>query len=157
MKKGLVLCVVLLLAGCQPPPPFVIATIEAGMLTFHIRQRGFLIARIFGWDDATNSVDRLAIVSGNVAIARFEKGNGATQPCRSSNSFPVTLGEKRCGYRWIGSNYLPVVDSIYEVYLNSCSGLPEGCDDSTRQYWSDAPVGRFKLAKDGSVSNIRPD
>lgn len=157
MRKWLMSCVLLLLVGCQPPPPLVIATIEAGKLTFHIRQRGFLVARIFGWDDAVNSVERLAIMSGNAVVVRFEKGNGAAQPCRSSDSFPVTLGEKRCGYRWIGSNYLPVVDSIYEVYLDSCSGSPKKCDDSARQYWSDWPVGRFKLAKDGSVSNIRPD
>lgn len=156
MRKWLMPCLALLLQGCQPPPPFVIAAVEGGKLIFHIRQRGILMNRIFGWDDQYQQFSRLTIIEGNSAVVRFEEGNGATTPCLSSETFPVTLGERRCGYRWVGRGELPSGDHLYEVYLDSCVGLPAGCED-IGDHWADHPVGRFRLNRDGSITNIRPD
>lgn len=157
MRKWLMPCLALLLQGCQPPPPFVIAVMEAGKLTFHIRQRGLFADRIFGWDDSRATVRRLTIVNGNLPVVRLEQGNGETQPCLSSDRFPVTLGERRCGYRWVGHNILPTGGQVYSVYLDSCVGVVVPRCDSGGEYWADHPVGRFRLNRDGSVTNIRPD
>ncbi|MCP1471509.1 hypothetical protein J3E64_003220 [Sphingobium sp. OAS761] len=151
------LCTALFLTGCSPPPPVVVAMMEADGLIFHVRYRGF-VERIFGWDDERETVDRLSIVDGNAAILRFERDRGAvSSSCRSSTTFPVRLGETRCGYRWMGKASFLRPHIVYHIFLDSCSGSSQGCDGSAPQYWSDTPVGRFRLAQDGSVRNFRPD
>ncbi|WP_143075092.1 hypothetical protein [Sphingobium sp. AP50] len=147
----------LFLTGCSLPPPVVVAMMEADGLTFHVRHRGF-VERIFGWDDEGETVDRVSIVDGNSAILRFERDRGTdSSSCRSSTTFPVRLGEIRCGYRWIGKASLLRAHIVYHIYLDSCSGLGQSCDSGAAQYWSDTPVGRFQLSQDGSVRNLRPD
>ncbi|WP_139139363.1 hypothetical protein [Sphingobium phenoxybenzoativorans] len=156
MRKWLIPGMALFLVGCQPPPPFVIAMVEAGKLTFHVRHRGIITERIFGWDDEKEKVERLSVFKVNRVVALFEKGGKALKPCQPSETFPVTLGERRCGYRWTGDSVLPASEHIYEVYLNSCVGLSQGCAD-IGEHWADQPVGRFRLYADGSVDNIRPN
>jgi hypothetical protein len=157
MRKWLIPWAALILAGCQPPPPLVIAMIEAGKLTFHIRHRGLVTDRIFGWDDENEVIERFAIGVGKAVILRFEKGGVTTKPCKLSRTFPVQFAERRCGYRWTGNRTPLRPNMAYDIYLDSCRGVRSVCDDSTQQYWSDWPVGRFQLAGDGSIRNLRPD
>jgi hypothetical protein len=154
MRTWLMPLVAFLLVGCQPPAPLVIAMMEAGKLTFHIRHRGLITDRIFGWDDDQESAHGLSVTNGKGMVLLFAKDGRSDRHCEASETFPVTLDEIRCGFRWTKGQALTASNDIYEIYLNACVGLPDTCGG---EHWTGYPVGRFRLNKDGSVDNIRPD
>lgn len=153
MARWLLLGLMMLCAGCQPPPPYVIATIESGQLLFHVRMRGFLSDRIFGWDDDQVVVRQLSILSGDRIIWRYLKVP-RRRSCAASETFPVRAGEKRCGYRASGNAAALLTGQIYDVRLDGAY-----CRDTTcgSEWWSGDVVGRFRVQSGARVVNIRPD
>lgn len=152
MRRSL-LALTLLFAGCSPPPPYVVAVVEAGSLIFHVRERGMFVDRIFGWDDDRVNVQQLAIFVGKRAVWRLVY-EGDSGRCSDPTTFPVRLGERRCDFRVEGNAHAIVPDRIYDVQLDDylC-----GAGICREQWWSGSPVGRFRLDRHGHVVNLRPD
>jgi hypothetical protein len=149
----------LLLLGCQPPPPTVFVMLEAGKVVFHIRDHADLVGKIFGWDDEDYAIEHFLITSRGRPIAGLSPGRTGA-PCSRSITFPLTLGEGRCRYAWLGkARALP--PGSYEVRLASRKvpggrSCPNG-DCRVDQWWSGSSIGAFVVEPGGDVVNVRPE
>lgn len=155
MLRKLVIVLTLALAACQPPPPYVIAVMDAGELVFHLRQRGLFTDRIFGWDDDRVIVRQFLLASGGHIVWRLRQ-EGARGACKARQTFPVRLGESRCNYGASGNAAAIVPGPVYDIRLSASDCEQAACTDQ-EQWWSGEVVGRFRLGKNGRVINFRPD
>jgi len=155
MLRKLALSLTILCAGCQPPPPYVIVVREARKLVFHVRERGFFADRIFGWDDRRVRVQELAIAAGDQVLWRYVRER-RRNACAESETFPIYLGERRCGYRASGNVATIMAGQVYEVRLHSPDCVADICRDR-EEWWSGDVVGRFRINDNGTVINFRPD
>jgi hypothetical protein len=164
LRQMAVLLLPLALSGCQPPPPVVLAMIEHGAIVLHIREHGLLLDRIFGWDDERHPVDRLWITYGPRTIIRLAPHAGSRKGCVARTTFPVQLGESRCGFAWSGGQddlqpgivYAIRLISHQQIEENMCSPAAGGGDCRYERYWSASIVGAFKIGKGGGITNLRP-
>lgn len=148
------------LSSCQAPPPTIFATLENGAIVFHIRDHAMLVGKIFGWDDDGHPVDRLWLSRGERSIVSLDPAPSETRPCNRSRTFPVRLGEARCGFVWSGDGQRLVPGATYEIRLTSHEYLSKQfCHDRDcrfDQWWSGAALGLFQVRRGGGVVNIRP-
>jgi hypothetical protein len=162
-RQWFVLAGVLAFQGCSSPPPTVFATSENDQIVFHIRDHGIFFGKIFGWDDASYEIDRFWVTRGNGTVIGLGPVAASPGKCRKVSTFPLRLGEKRCGFVWAGGSGELQRGTVYAIRLRShrylsdenCAG---GGVDACRldQWWSDSVIGAFIIKQSGRIVNLRP-
>lgn len=168
--RWLVLAVLTVLQGCSPPPPVVLAMLEAGGIVFHVRDPGLFLDKIFGWDDANYVVERMWIVADGRTVLTYAPTPARSQPCNASETFPLRLGEARCGFGWNGEGASLRPGQRYGIIIRGhevgdgpfCSQADRaetgGRADPTCAYYNDFSAriaGAFILKSSGRVVNLR--
>lgn len=151
------------LQGCQTAAPTVFAMIENGEIVFHVRDRG-IIERIFGWDDARHPIDGLWVTRSKRTVVGFEPARSRPEVCSRRETFPLRLGERRCGFEWHGRRadlrtglaYVIRLRSHQDLSKDYCSGNAAAGECRYDEWWSDGIVGAFKIRGDGRIVNLRP-
>lgn len=156
-RRVAILVLILALYGCQPPPPTIFAMMEGGRLVFHIRDHADLVGKIFGWDDDAYAIEHFLVTLHGRPVVGLSPGRSAA-PCNRSMTFPLALGDIRCGYVWHGRTTLQR-GSLYEIRLDSrraprSAGCANG-DCRTDEWWSGYAIGAFVIRSRGTVVNVR--
>lgn len=138
-----------LLPSCQPPPPVVLAALEAGEIVFHVRRTGFP-NRIFGWDDRKYQLGSLEIRLGSHVYWSIKLNTRAARRCTPTANFPLSYGEIPCGY-------VQIVDAAKldhgGPYLINADISRGNRVELSREF----PAGRFMIHVGGGLDNIRPE
>lgn len=137
------------LLSCQPPAPQILAVLEGGRVLLHIRDRGLLTDRIFGWSDEKYDIAHLRVERGPETtwylVPDSSSPNAAA--CTGEVTFPVVYGASRCGYRSATGPTPLRPGGRYRVRL--------GTEDSGGEWWSGSVLGLFVVRADGSIDNLR--
>lgn|GEM_PF-2831748 len=153
--RYIILLLPLALLGCQKHEPMVLGVVEDGQVVFHVREQGFALKRIFGWDDATMQATALSVERQGKPVWRIEILSG-DRACPEGRTFPVRYGLERCGMR-VTVPAAPLAPGVrYDVRLGDACGVADFPRDGFCGAWRDEKAASFRVRDDGSVDNIRP-
>jgi hypothetical protein len=130
--------------------------VEDGDIVFHVRERGFGLKRIFGWDDASMQMTAISIGREGKPVWRMEILPG-DRACPEGRTFPVRYGAARCGMRVTVPAERLARGGRYDVRLGTPCGVADFPKDGFCNDWQAWISASFIVRSDGSIDNIPPD
>lgn len=133
------------LTSCQPPAPTILAVLERGTVTFHIRDRALFTDRVFGWNDDEYLVAGLTVERSGETYWQVPPVGQPGGACASTQFFPIAYGDRRCFQKDVAGARTLAPGGPYRLFLRS------------DEWWSDLVLGAFIVRPEGTINNVRPD